>query len=124
MKKTYALAFSSVIAALSLTLMFLTTFIPIGTYAIPCAAGAFLAAVVIESGYVTATVCYVVVSILSVLLVGDKEAGLLADTQNFEVLHGSVHHGAGVNADHCVQKLIAALYAALHQCSGELTGVV
>ena len=74
MKKTYALAFSSVIAALSLTLMFLTTFIPIGTYAIPCATGAFLAAVVIESGYVTATVCYVVVSVLSVLLVGDKEA--------------------------------------------------
>ena len=55
---------------------------------------------------------------------GDEEAGLLADTQNFKVLHSSVHHGAGVNTDHCVQKLIAALYAALHQCSGKLAGVV
>ena len=76
MKKTYALAFSSVIAALSVALMFVTTFIPIGTYAIPCAAGAMLAAVVIEAGYITATAVYVAVSLLSFLLAGDKEAVL------------------------------------------------
>lgn len=74
--KTYTLAFSSVIATLSLVMMFVTTFIPVGTYAIPCIAGAMLAAVVIEAGYVTATAVYIVVSILSFLLVGDKEAVL------------------------------------------------
>jgi len=74
--KTYGLAFSSVIAALSLVLMFITTFIPVGTYALPCVAGALLVAVVIESGYISALLVYVVVSLLSFLLVGDKEAVL------------------------------------------------
>ncbi|MBE6737250.1 MAG: hypothetical protein E7566_01145 [Ruminococcaceae bacterium] len=74
--KTYSLAFASVIAALSLVFMFITTFIPIGTYALPCIAGAMLAAVVLESGYISAFVVYFVVSVLSVLLVGDKEAVL------------------------------------------------
>lgn len=75
-RKTYSLAFASVVAALSLVFMFITSFIPIGTYALPCIAGALLAAVVIESGYITATVVYVAVSFLSFLLVADKEAVL------------------------------------------------
>ncbi|MBR3972225.1 MAG: hypothetical protein IKJ83_05030 [Ruminococcus sp.] len=74
--KTYKLAFSSVIAALSLVMLFITAFIPVGTYALPCIAGAMLAAVVIESGYITATAVYAVVSILAFLLVADKEAVL------------------------------------------------
>ncbi len=74
--RTYTLAFSAVIAALSLVFMFITTFIPVGTYALPCIAGAMLAAVVIESGYISAALVYIVVSLLSFLLVGDKEAVL------------------------------------------------
>lgn len=74
--KTYKLAFSSVIAALSLVMLFITAFIPVGTYALPCIAGAMLAAVVIESGYITAVAVYSVVSIMAFLLVADKEAVL------------------------------------------------
>lgn len=74
--KTFQLAFSSLIAALSLAMLFITTFIPIGTYALPCVAGAMLAAVVIESGYISATAVYAVVSVLAFLLVADKEAVL------------------------------------------------
>lgn len=74
--KTYKLAFSSVIAALSLVMLFITAFIPVGTYALPCIAGAMLAAVVIESGYIAATAVYSVVSIMAFLLVADKEAVL------------------------------------------------
>lgn len=74
--KTYTLAFSSVIAALSLVFMFITTFIPVGTYALPCFAGALLAAVVLEAGYISASLVYIVVSVLSLILVSDKEAVL------------------------------------------------
>ena len=75
-KSAFSLAFSSVIAALSLVFMFITVLIPVGTYALPCVAGAMLAAVVIESGYITASAVYFVVSVLSLLLVADKEAVL------------------------------------------------
>ena len=74
--KTFSLAFSSVIAALSLVFMFITTFIPVGTYALPCVAGALLAAVVLESGYLSASLVYIVVSVLSFFFVADKEAVL------------------------------------------------
>lgn len=75
-RKTYALAFSAVIAALSLVFLLVTGFIPVGTYALPCIAGALLAAVVIEAGYISAFAVYAVVSLLSFLLVADKEAAL------------------------------------------------
>ncbi len=75
-KKTYSLAFSSVISALSLAFLLVTAVIPIGTYALPCIAGAMLAAVVLESGYIAAFTVYAVVSLLSALLVADKEAVL------------------------------------------------
>ncbi len=75
-KKTYSLAFSSVIAAMSLAFLLITAVIPVGTYALPCIAGALLAAVVIESGYIAAFTVYGVVSLLSFLLAADKEAAL------------------------------------------------
>ena len=56
--------------------------------------------------------------------VGDEEIGLFVDFENLKVLHGSVHHGAGVNTDHGVQELIAALNASLNQSPGVLAGVV
>lgn len=74
--KTFALTFSAIISALSLVFMLLTGLIPVGTYALPCIAGAMLAAVVIEAGYVGAVAAYAVVSVLSFLLASDKEAAL------------------------------------------------
>lgn len=74
--KTYSLAFSAVIAAFSLVLLLLTGIIPVGTYAIPCIAGAILSAVVVESGYISAFAVYIVVSVLSSILAADKEAVL------------------------------------------------
>ena len=40
------------------------------------------------------------------------------------MLHCAVHHGAGIDADHRIEELIAALYAALDQCSGIFAGIV
>lgn len=73
-KSTMRIVLCGIIAALSLALMMLTGIIPIGTYAFPCFAGIFISAVVIEYGYRWAAGVYVVVSLLSVFLSGDKEA--------------------------------------------------
>lgn len=73
---TFRVAFCGVIAALGLTLMLLTSLVPIGTYAFPCFAGIFLAAVVIEYGWKWGLGVYAVVSLLSLFFAGDKEAVL------------------------------------------------
>ena len=56
--------------------------------------------------------------------VGHEEVGLLVDLQDLKVLHCTVHHGAGVNAYHRVEELVAALDAALDERACELAGVV
>ena len=76
MKKTYPLALCAVISSFSAVLMFLTGFIPVGTYATPCIAGVLLCVIVIEVGYPAAVAAYVAVSILSLLISADKEAVL------------------------------------------------
>lgn len=63
-------------AALSLVLMLLTAVLPFGTYAFPCFAGILLTAIVIEFGAVWAIGVYAGVSVLSFLIVSDKEAAL------------------------------------------------
>lgn len=75
-KKSYAIALCSMLSALSFVMLLLTGLIPVGTYAFPCVAGALLAVVVIEVGYFGALAVYGVVSVLSFLLVADKEAAL------------------------------------------------
>lgn len=75
-KPTFKIALCSVIAALSVVLMLLTSFIPVGTYALPCLAGALLIAVVVEYGAKWALGVYAVVSVLSFFIAGDKEAVL------------------------------------------------
>ncbi len=72
--KTFKIAFCGVIAALGTVFMLLTSVIPIGTYAIPIFAGALLISAVIEFGVRWALGVYLVISILSALLAGDKEA--------------------------------------------------
>ena len=76
MKTSFKVSFGGVIGALSLVLMLLTSVIPFGTYAFPAFAGMLLISVVIELGFSWAFVVYTVVSLLSMLLLTDKEAAL------------------------------------------------
>lgn len=73
---TFRVAFCGIIAALGLVLMLLTSLVPVGTYAFPCFAGIFIAAVVIEYGWKWGLGVYAVVAVLSLFLAGDKEAVL------------------------------------------------
>lgn len=73
---TFRVAFCGIIAALGLVLMLLTSLVPVGTYAFPCFAGIFIAAVVIEYGWKWGLGVYAVVAVLSLFLAGDKESVL------------------------------------------------
>ncbi len=75
-KPTLRIAVCSIISALCVVLMMITTLIPIGTYALPCFAGILIIAVVIEYGIKWALGVFAVVALLSVFLAGDKEAVL------------------------------------------------
>ena len=75
--RSFKAAFGGIIAALSIVLMFSTGLIPTLTYAIPAICGALLMAVVIEISPAFASAIYVAVSILSLLVVADKEAAVM-----------------------------------------------
>lgn len=66
-----------VIAALSIVLMFLTSIMPTMTYALPAAAGVLITVIVIEINKKWAFGVYAAVSLLSILLVADKEAAVM-----------------------------------------------
>lgn len=70
------IALCGVIAALSIVLLFLTGIVPVATIAMPAVAGCFLIAIVAEIGLRYGVAVYAVVSVLSVLLVPDREAAL------------------------------------------------
>lgn len=72
--KAFRIAFCGIICALSVVLMLCTGLIFVGTYAFPCFAGILLTVIVIEFGAKWAYAAFVVVSLLSLLLAGDKEA--------------------------------------------------
>lgn len=74
--KAKKVAFGAVVAALSLVLMLLTGIIPVGTYALPCLSGILLTIIVFEFGVPWAFGVYFAVSVLSFLMVSDKEAAL------------------------------------------------
>lgn len=74
--KSKKVAFGAVVAALSLVCMLLTAVLPVGTYALPCFAGILLVIIVMEFGVPWAIGVYAGVSVLSFLLVSDKEAAL------------------------------------------------
>lgn len=75
--RSFKAAFGGIIAALSIVLMFSTGIIPTLTYAIPAISGALLMAVVIEITPAFAGAIYLAVSILSLLVVADKEAAVM-----------------------------------------------
>lgn len=74
MKNTFKVALCGVISAFALVLMLLTGIIWGGTFAFPCFAGMLLTVVVIEFSPKWAYCVYVAVSLLSLILAGDKEA--------------------------------------------------
>lgn len=74
---TFKAAIGGIITALSIVLMFMTGIIPTLTYAIPAIAGALLMMLVVEINNKFALVVYVAVSILSLLMVADKEAAVM-----------------------------------------------
>lgn len=76
-KKSSKTAVGGVITALSIVLMFLTSVIPTLTYALPAAAGFLITLIVIEIDKKWALGVYVAVSLLSVLLIADKEAAVM-----------------------------------------------
>lgn len=73
-KKTFNVALSGIISALGVVIMMITAIIPTATYATPALASMLVAVIVIEINIKWALASYVVVSVLSLLLVPDKEA--------------------------------------------------
>lgn len=71
------MAFGGIMAAVALVLMLLSSVIPVMSYGLPAIAGFLTTLVVIECGDRMAAVCYGAVSILSLILVPDKESALL-----------------------------------------------
>ena len=76
-RNTSKTALGGIVAALSVTLMFLTAVIPTLTYALPAAAGVLLIVMVIDVGKKWAFGVYAAVSILALLLLPDKEAAVM-----------------------------------------------
>lgn len=74
--KTSRIALCGVVAALSVVILFLTGLVPVATIALPAVAGCFLIAVVAEIGVQYGFAVYAVVSVLSILIVPDREAAL------------------------------------------------
>lgn len=73
-KKTFNIALCGVISALGVVIMMITAIVPTATYAMPAMAGLIATVIVIEVNKKYALASYLVVSILSLLLVPDKEA--------------------------------------------------
>ncbi|MBR5201631.1 MAG: hypothetical protein IKW45_00035 [Clostridia bacterium] len=74
---SFKVALGGVISALSIVLMFMTGVVATLTYAIPAICGALLILIVIEISSKFATSVYIAVSILSLLVVADKEAAVM-----------------------------------------------
>ena len=77
MKKSYRVAMGGMVSALAVISMFLTGFIPIGTYALPAFAGALLLVIALEFDVRWAYLVYIAVSILCLLVTPDREAAVL-----------------------------------------------
>lgn len=77
MKQSFKLAFSGIICASSFVCMFLSTVIPSAEYTASALAGIMLVAIVIEVGFKSAVIGYIVVSILSALIVPNKQSVIL-----------------------------------------------
>ncbi|MDR1630279.1 MAG: hypothetical protein LBS36_08745 [Oscillospiraceae bacterium] len=77
MRQSAKTALAGIVSALAVAIMFATTLIPFLTYALPAISGALLILIVIEVNRKWAFASYAAVSILSFLLLNDKEAALM-----------------------------------------------
>ncbi len=77
MRKSAKTALGGIVSALSVTLMILSSVIPFLEYALPAIAGALLVLMVIELNKKWAFCTYVAVSILSILLLSNKETAMM-----------------------------------------------
>lgn len=77
MRQSSKTALGGIIAALSLVMMLLSTVIPFLTYVLPAFAGAVLILMVIEINKGWAACTYAAVSILSLILLADKETAMM-----------------------------------------------
>ncbi|MDR0288097.1 MAG: hypothetical protein LBI03_10410 [Clostridiales bacterium] len=77
MKKTSLTAFGGIITALSVLIMFLSGVLPFLTYTLPAFAGALLIIVIEESDIKWSLMVYVSVSLLSLILIPNKESAIL-----------------------------------------------
>lgn len=77
LSNTSRTALGGIVAALSVVTMFLTAVIPTLTYALPAVAGVFLVLMVVDVGKKWALGVYAAVSILSLLILPDKEAAVM-----------------------------------------------
>jgi len=71
-KRTFRLTFSALICALSVALLWLSSFFPTLSLTIVAISGILMIAVLIECGYKHAVLCFAAASLLSLLLVSDK----------------------------------------------------
>ncbi len=71
---TMKLALSGMLTALGTALMFMTNLVPVAAYTLPAVAGALLVVAVVEMGEGWAWSAFIASSLLSILVVADKEA--------------------------------------------------
>ncbi len=76
-KLSFKIALGGIIAAFSLALIFMSSMLTMLNYTIPCIAGMLIAVTVIEADKKTAFLCYLTVSILSILITPNFESSLL-----------------------------------------------
>ena len=76
-RKSWAMAYCGMAAALSVALMLLGAVIPIAMFIAPAVAGFLVATVCVECGMQLALTAYAAVSLLALLFVPDKEVALI-----------------------------------------------
>lgn len=76
-KRIFRTAFCGIISAASVVILIISSIIPFSSYSAPALAGIICVAAVIEAGNKYALCVYFSVSVLSFLIVPDKEAALL-----------------------------------------------
>lgn len=105
---TLKIALCSIISALATALLLLTSVIPFGTFAVPCMAGIFMIAIVIEYGYKWAFGVFAVISLLSLFLAGDKESVLffIAIFGHYPIVKGIIESKIKIKPVNYAVKLI------------------
>lgn len=76
-KTSKQIALGGLSAALCIVIMMTTALIPFATYALPALAGILLIPIAVEFGISTAWITYSAVSLLSILMVPDRETALM-----------------------------------------------